>query len=207
MFYYHKSNKLFYAFVFTSLIFIATSNYLYLKNSNSSQLLVYKIKHQTAIEVSSKGESVFISKKELFDNQWMQKFHCQPYRSNYYISKTKWISDSVLESRNYSKTYFGLKENIIVVGQAKFLLLNQANYHLLQNQEFINNFKGIILSGSFKFFNIKNKVKPILVFDSSFNNPFKSSILAKLKKSNQNFWDVTTMGAFFYEQKSNLINS
>jgi competence protein ComEC len=207
MFYYHKSKKLFYAFIFTSLIFIATSNYLYFKNSNSSQLLVYKIKHQTAIEVSSKGESVFLSKKELFDNQWMQKFHCQPYRSNYYISKTKWISDSVFESRNYSKTYFGLKENIIVVGQAKFLLLNQVNYHLMQDQEFINNFKGIILSGSFKFFNIKNKVKPILVFDSSFNNPFKSSILAKLKKSNQNFWDVTTMGAFFYEQKSNLINS
>ena len=85
--------------------------------------------------------------------------------------------------------------------------LNQSNYHLLHEHRFINNFKGIILSGTFKFLNLKMKVKPILIFDSTFNNPFKSSLLAKLKRNDQNFWDVTSMGAFFYEQKSDLINS
>jgi len=207
MFYYHKSKKLLYAFISVSIIFTVYTSYIFYEKSNTSQLIVYKIKNQTAIEVSSKKESLFISKKELFENQWMQKFHCQPYRSNFYISNTKWINDSCRENINFYTTNFALNKNIIALGNDKFLLLNQSNYHLIQEQEFINNFKGIILSGTFKFFNVKSSVKPILIFDSTFNNPFKSSILAKLKKNNQNFWDVTTMGAFFYEQKSNLINS
>jgi len=207
MFFYHKSNKLLYAFATVSFIFIFYNSYLFYQKSNTSQLLVYKIKNHTAIEISSRTESIFISKKELYENQWMQKFHCQPYRSNLYISSTKWINDSISVNRNYRTPNFAIKENIIALGKDKFLLLNQSNYHLLHEHKFINNFKGIILSGTFKFINLKMKVKPILIFDSTFNNPFKSSLLAKLKRNDQNFWDVTSMGAFFYEQKSDLINS
>lgn len=207
LYFYQKSTKLFFASLLTLIVFFIysfTNAYYY---SNKSQLLIYKIKNQTAIEISAEGNSIFISNLELYFDQWMQKFHCQPYRSNNHISKTDFINISDISSIKYCSKNIAINNSIISIGKVHFLVVDSQNYSILSKSQLINNFKGIIFKGNFNFFKLDMNLKPMFIFDSTFNNRFKSKLLAKLKKTKKEHWDVNSMGAYLFEEKRDLLNS
>lgn len=196
VFIYFPRAKLIKAGLLCFIVYFIYSIYNVFPKVKQTMLVVYQIPGTTAIEIKQQHTSFFISDKSLCYDRWMQKFHCQPFRSEQNIKYTEFIplNNNLKPQKIYSKNF---------ISNDKFFQYNDKLFAVFDNSDlkvFLigKNIKTdyILLQGEFNFFDVRKLYNQYIILDNTFKIRGKTKLLALLKKQNKMVWDIKKDGAF-----------